>query len=400
VYDQTFAPETFGPTTGSLEIRNLTGVVTGLLGAPLREVESIRIENGAIVSMGGPINDADVVLDGAGAIAIPGLCDQHVHLVLGDFSPRQNVLGFVESYMHGGVTFMMSACEVHLPGRPVDPDGVTALAITAHKSWERFRPGGVKAFGGSLICEPGLTYDHLVAARRAGVWLMKVGFGAFTRPADAAPIVAVARDLGYVVMCHSGGASIPGSAAINASDLIAIDPHIAGHINGGTTSLSIEDVHRIIDDTEMDLQIVQAGNLSSSISVVQRAREVGALHRITIGTDTPSGSGVMPLGVLKTLAELCSLANVDPCDAVAFASGNCGRSMKREEGVLAVGRPGDVVLLQQPMGCTAPDALSAMKQGDIPAVAAVVIEGQVRALTSRNTPMTSSRATVAGWISR
>jgi enamidase len=400
MYDQTFAPEIFGPTDGSIEVRNLSGVATGVLGETLVECETVRIEDGLVVSIGASPADADVILDAGGAVAVPGLCDQHVHLVLGDFSPRQNVLGFVESYMHGGVTFMMSACEVHLPGRPTDPDGVTALAITAHKSWERLRPGGVKAFGGSMICEPGLTRDHLEAAHRAGVWLLKVGFGAFAKPTDAAPIVAIARELGYVVMCHSGGASIPGSSAITGPDLIGINPHIAGHINGGTTSLSADDVRLIIDTTEMDLQIVQAGNLASSISVVRRAREVGALHRITIGTDTPSGSGVMPLGILKTMAELCVLADVDPLEAIAFATGNSGRSMRRPEGVLAVGRPGDLVLLQQPLGCTAPDALGALLQGDIPAVAGVVIDGQVRALTSRNTPRTASVARATGWISR
>jgi enamidase len=321
--------------------------------------------------------------------------------VFPDFSPRQNVLGWVESYMHGGVTFMMSACEVHQLGRPSDPAGVKALALTAQRTWANYRPGGVKAFGGSVICEPGLTRGDLAEIFDAGVWLLKVGFGKFDQPADAAPIVAWARELGYVVMCHSGGASIPGSSAITGPDLLAIDPHIAGHINGGTTSLSRDDVKLVIDESDMDLQIVQAGNLHEALWIVDEVRNRHQLHRITIGTDTPTGTGVMPLGVMKTVCELSSLAGVAATDAIAFASGNCGRSIRKDLGVIDVGRPADIVLVNEPLGCTQPGPLEAIEHGDIPGVCAVVIDGQIRALKSRNTVAAARDAKVVhGWIRR
>jgi enamidase len=399
-WDQTYAEELFGPRSGSIEIRNLRGVVTGRLGDAVIEAETLRAEAGVITAIGAAPADADVVVDAAGAVAIPGLCDHHAHLVFPDYSPRQHVLGWVESYLHGGVTFMMSACEVHQWGRPTDPVGVKALAITAQRTWDRYRPGGVKAYGGSVICEPGLTRDDLAEVRDAGVWLLKVGFGAFAHPTEAAPIVAWARELGFVVMCHTGGASIPGSAAITGPDLLVIDPHIAGHLNGGTTSISRDEALLVIHESEMDLQLVQAGNLKEALFIVETTRELGRWDRITIGTDTPTGTGVMPLGVLKTLCELSSLGAVPPTDAIAFASGNCARSIGKPQGILEVGRPADIVLLNEPLGCTKPGPLEAMAHGDIPSVCAVVIDGQIRALKSRNTVAPAREAHARGWITR
>ncbi len=72
------------------------------------------------------------------------MIDSHVHPVFGDWTPRQNQIGWIDSFLNGGVTTMVSAGEVHLPGRPKDVIGLKALAITAQRSFSAFRPGGVK----------------------------------------------------------------------------------------------------------------------------------------------------------------------------------------------------------------------------------------------------------------
>ncbi|HXG35787.1 MAG TPA: amidohydrolase, partial [Dehalococcoidia bacterium] len=298
----------FGPPEGSLVIENLRGVVSGRLDQPLLEADRLRVEGGRIVAIGEGVNEAaDVVIDAEGAVALPGLIDTHSHIVFGDYTPRQNVIGWIESYMHGGVTQVMSASEVHLPGRPHDRVGVKALAIAAQRAYEAFRPGGVKVNSGSVICEPGLTREDFQELAEAGVRLMKIGFGAFKDPGDAAPQVQWAHECGFLVMSHSGGASIPGSSPIMVHHLLALKADIAGHINGGTSALPNDDLERLIDESEMALQLVQAGNLRSSLFILGKAREKGALERVILGTDTPSGTGVMPLGMLKTIAELTSL---------------------------------------------------------------------------------------------
>ena len=86
----------------------------------------------------------DVVIDAGGAVAIPGLIDSHVHITFGDFTPRQNTVGYLHSYLHGGVTTSISASEVHVPGG-LKIRMVKALMIAAKKCFENYRPGGMRA---------------------------------------------------------------------------------------------------------------------------------------------------------------------------------------------------------------------------------------------------------------
>jgi enamidase len=187
-------------------------------------------------------------------------------------------------------------------------------------------------------------------------------------------------------MSHSGGTSIPGSSPIGHEVLLALRPDVCGHVNGGTTSLDDEGLARIVRESPMALQLVQAGNLRSSLRILALARERDALDRIVLATDTPTGTGVMPLGMLKTVCETSSLAGIAATDALALAAGNNGAVLRRPEGVLDVGRPADLSLAFAPLGCSQRDALAAIENGDIPGIGAVVIDGEVRALRSRNTP--------------
>ena len=367
-----------------LRVVNLRGVVGGHLGEPLLEAESLLVEDKRVAGFDVP-GRGEVEIDAAGAIAFPGLIDSHAHVVFGDWTPRQSALGWIESSLHGGVTMMMSASEVHLPGRPTDPVGVKALAVTANRAFSTFRPGGVKVLGGSLIIEPGLTAEDFTELAAAGVWLGKVGFGAFERPADAAPLVRAAQSAGFVVMNHTGGASIPGSSPVTAADVLALGCDIIGHANGGTTALPDDDLP-LLFEAPGAIQLVQAGNLRSSLRILELARERAAIDRILIATDTPTGTGVMPLGLLKTVVELSSLGGLSGTDAIALACGNNARVLRREEGVLAVGRPADFFLANGPLGGAYSSPLQSIEHGDLPGIGAVVVDGQVKALRSRNTP--------------
>ena len=376
----------------TLELRNLGGLVSGRLGEGVLPVSALRCEDGRIVALSSA-GDADVVVDAAGAVAAPGLIDSHAHVVFADWTPRQSAIGWIESSMHGGVTMMMSASEVHLPGRPSDRAGVKALALTAQRSWARVRPGGVKVLGGSLIIEPDVRPEDFAELAAEGLWLAKVGFGAFASQADAAPLVRAAQAAGFVVMNHTGGASIPGSSPVSAADVIALGCDIIGHANGGTTALPDAELP-LLFEAPGAIQLVQAGNLRSSLRILELARERDALHRIVLATDTPTGTGVMPLGMIKTVVEVASLAQLPATDALALATANNARVLRRDEGILDVGRPADLMLLQPPLGGVADDPLHAIELGDIPGIAGVVIDGELRALRSRNTPAPAVEARV------
>ena len=375
-----------------LTITGLGGVVSGRLGERRSGARSLRIADGLITAVDAPPGDGDAILDAGGATAIPGLIDTHAHVVFGDWTPRQSALGWIESSLHGGVTSMMSASEVHLPGRPADRAGVKALAIAAQRAFSAFRPGGVKVHAGSVIVEPGLRPEDFAELAGAGVRLAKVGFGAFDRPADAAPLVRAAQAAGMVVMNHTGGASIPGSSPVTVDDVLALGCDIVGHANGGTTALPDEDLPRLFDAPGV-LQLVQAGNLRSALELVALAKERGRLDKLVLATDTPTGTGVMPLGMLKTVVEMASLGDLAPEDAIAMATSANGTVLRVPEGVLEVGRPADLVLLHPPLGGAFHDPLDSIAHGDLPAISAVLVDGQVLALRSRNTPAADGEAT-------
>ncbi len=374
-----------------LVVRNAGTIVTGDVDAPIADGDTIVCREGSITFVGweadAPAEGIRTTIDAAGATVIPGLCDNHVHPVIGDYTPRQRQVDFIESYLHGGVTTMISAGEPHTPGRPKDPAGVKALAILAHKSFDNLRPAGVKVHAGAVLLEPGLTEQDFEDLAAEGVRLVaEIGISGVKDPATAAQMTGWAQANGMRVMVHTGGASIPGSGAIDGEFVVAVRPDVAGHTNGGPTALPLDDVRRILDGTDARVEIVHNGNVKAAADIAAMLVERGDLDRLVVGTDSPAGSGVQPLGILRVLAWLSSLGGVAPEQAVAAASGNVAALHGLDTGIVAAGRAADLVVVDAPVGSQADDALSALSMGDTLAVAVVAIDGEVRVTRSRNTP--------------
>ncbi|WP_229400823.1 amidohydrolase family protein [Micromonospora okii] len=385
----------------TLAVTRIGTLFSGIMEKPLISgADTVLCRDGAIAAIGSAadlaaeITNADQVLDVDGATVAPGLIDSHGHVTIGDYTPRQKAVDFLESYVHGGVTRMISAGEVHVPGRARDREAVKALAVTARTVFENIRPGGMRVHAGNVLLEPTLTEEDFRHLVRCGVWLAKFGFGAYPDPLDAVEQIRLAKSCGLLVMCHAGGVSAAGSAALRAAEIMALDPHVCGHANGGPTAMPDADVDRLLYDTRMVLQVVQAGNLRSGLRLVRRAEATGALHRVVVGSDTPSGFGVMPLAVLKTVVELSALAPLEPAVSWALATGNVARAWGLSAGRVQSGADADLVVLDAPLGGVATDAAGAMRNGDVPGISAVVTDAEVRALTSRNTPKARRQATL------
>ncbi len=381
-------------------ITNIGTIVSGDWRAPLVQGDTIITRGAKIETVGAAsgseVEACDVVIDADGATAIPGLIDSHVHVTFGDYTPRQQAVGYLESYVHGGVTTAISASEVHVPGRPRNAEGVKALAVAARKCFENYRPGGMTVHGGSIILEPGLSGNDLGEVAKLGVWLAKAGFGAFANAYEYAPLIAAARAHHMITTVHTGGSSIPGSGAITGDHLLALKPHVSFHINGGPTAMPDRDFERIIRESDIALQICTAGNLRTALLCAGLAQRLEAFDRLIIGTDTPTGSGIMPLGMLYTIAHLSSLAGVAPEIAIAAATGSNARVYRLDSGALSPGKAADIVLIDAPDGGTQRDALSAIRNGDIAAVGAVITAGEPRFVgRSRNTPATTRNIRVA-----
>ena len=253
----------------------------------------------------------------------------------------------------------------------------------------------MKVHAGSVILEPTLNGNDLGEIAKQGVWLAKAGFGAFKTAFDYAPLVARARAHGMITTCHTGGSSIPGSGAITGDHLLAMQPHVSFHVNGGPTAMPDKDFERVIVEGDIALQVCTAGNLRTTLLCATLAQEPRRFDRLIMATDTPTGAGVMPLGMLYTISHLASLTGIAPELCIArppaatrVSTGSTPASRRRQ------GRR--LVLLDAPDGGTQHNALAAIRNGDIAAVGAVITAGEPRFVgRSRNTPATTRNIRVA-----
>jgi enamidase len=377
--------------SGNLLIHGAGLLLTGELERPRAAGDAVLIRAGRIAAVGvldeiRP-DEAVAMVDVGGATVAPGLIDPHTHPVLGDYTPRQGTSGWITSYLHGGVTSLISAGEPHWPGRPRTAVGVKAVAIAAHQSSRNLRPGGAKLYGGGLLLEPGLTAADFDDMHAAGVWLLgEIGLGGVIAPEDVMPMVSWARDRGWIVPMHIGGASVPGSAVVGAELALAIQPHVASHTNGGPTARALDEIEQILDGTRAAIEVVQAGNIRALRDIVTLLRGRGAVDRLQIGTDTPSGTGVIPLGMLRTIAYCSALGGLDPELAICAATGQTASRYNLDSGRLARGAAGDIVVLDAPIGGTTTTALDALAVGDVPGVCMVVVDGEVQIARSRVSP--------------
>ena len=240
-----------------LVIKNIGLLLSGDLKKPILDADTIVVVDGRIAEVGKAkevdASGAAKTVDAKGTTVAPGLIDSHVHPVFGDWTPRQSQLNWIDSFLNGGVTTMISAGEVHLPGRPKDIVGLKALAITAQRAFSNLPPSGVKVHAGAPVIEKGMEEEDFKQLAESGVKLLgEVGLGGVKQGEEAKKMVAWARKYGIQSTIHTGGPSIPGSGLIDAD--------VIGHINGGHTALPLSQIRCLCESCTRAVEIVHNGN--------------------------------------------------------------------------------------------------------------------------------------------
>jgi enamidase len=392
-------PQAAGPT--KLVIRNIGLVLSGAMEKPILDADTIVAENGRITGIGRAkdvnAGGATTVIDANGTTVAPGLIDSHVHPVAGDWTPRQNQIGWIDSFLHGGVTTMISAGEVHMPGRPRDVVGLKAMAIFAQRAFWTLRPGGVKVHAGAPVIENEMVEDDFRELAAAGVKLLgEVGLGGVKDGPTARKMVGWARKYGIQSTIHTGGPSIPGSGLIDKDVVLEADTDVVGHINGGHTALPDNQIRCICEGCKRGLELVHNGNERAALYTLRLAREMGDLSRVILGTDAPAGSGVQPLGILRMVSLLSSLGEVPAEIAFCFATGNTARMRALDCGIIEVGRAADFVIMDRAQHSAGKNLLDSVQLGDLPGVGMTIIDGIVRTQRSRNTPPATKLPEIVG----
>ena len=377
--------------SGKVVIRNIGLLLSGDIDRPILAADTVVVNDGLITAVGREKDldtaGARTTIDCRGTALAPGLIDSHVHPVAGDWTPRQSQLNWIESSMNGGVTTMISAGEVHYPGRPKDIVGLKALAITAQRAFDAFRPGGVKVLAGAPVIEKGMVESDFKELAESGVRLLgEVGLGSVKAGYEAHEMVAWARKYGIQSTIHTGGPSVPGSGYIDKDTVLEADADIIGHINGGHTALSEKHVCELCEQSTRGIEIVHNGNERVALAAARAAIELKCPHRVILGTDGPAGSGVQPLGILRVITLLSSLAGIPAELAFCFATGNTARLRGLNCGLIEAGRAADFVFMDRAQHTSGATLLESVQLGDIPGIGMVMIDGLVRCHRSRNTP--------------
>ena len=374
-------------------IRNIGELFTGDLDAPTSAASSLLVEDGRIAAFDPPAGtQADVEIDAKGAAVLPGLVDGHVHPVLGEFTPTQDAVGWIGNYLHGGTTTMVSAGELHAEGLDYDnltADLVTSLAEVTRATTGRVRWSGVKVHAGTVLLVPGMTEAHFDRLADAGAILAKFIFYPLDDdPEEARRYVAWCRERGINVKVHTGGVSRSGASRVCGFETLAwLQPDIAAHVAGGPIPMSDGDLDRLVDETEFALEICSSGNYRSTLRAVARLKKNGRLDRLTVGTDTPGGTGVIPRGMLRNILLLASVCELTPGDAIAAATGNTAKAHRLDVGVLKVGAPADLVIAGPVEGSAGSTLADAIAHGDLPGISFVLIDGEIVVNTrSQQTP--------------
>ena len=378
-------------TPSKLAIRNIGLLLSGDIERPILDADALVAVDGRITGIGRAadldFSGATTIIDALGVTLAPGLIDSHVHPVAGDWTPRQNQLGWIDSCLHGGVTTMVSAGEVHTPGRPRDIVGLKALAIAAQRCFSGFRASGVKVHAGAPVIEPGMEEQDFADLAAAGVrYLGEVGLGGVKDGPTARRMVAWARKYGLNSTIHTGGPSIPGSGLIDKDVVLEADTDVIGHVNGGHTALPDDQIVCLCEGCKRGLELVHNGNERAALLTLRTARELGELSRVILGTDAPAGSGVQPLGILRMVSLLSSLGETPAEIAFCFATGNTARMRALGCGLVEVGRAADFVFMDRAQHSAGRTLLESVQLGDLPGVGMTVIDGVVRSHRSRNTP--------------
>lgn len=364
-------------------IRNIGNIISGDLNEPELDADSIIIENGVFKTIGNGLNiEADYILDANGSTVVPGLIDSHVHPTIGEFTPAQGTIGWISNYMHGGITRMVSAGELHFPGlleNKLSPKIVKDLAIVTKHCYNNSGVNTPKIHAGTVILTHGMSEDDFEELQKVGIECAKFIFYDFSRFgfSEAREYSAWCKSRGIKVKIHSGGVSRSGLSQITgANALRSIEPDIVAHVNGGPIPMSLEDIDKIIDDTDYIIEITTSGSYKMALHVVERLRSQNRLDRVIIGTDTPGGTGVVPRGMLRNLLLVSSLGDIEPAVSVCMATGNTMKAHNLPAGEIKIGLPADLTILDKVKGSYAKDTLESLRLGDLPAVSTVFIGGK------------------------
>lgn len=388
-------------TGTALHVRNLGGVLAAEPSWGWRADTDLLCAGGEIVAIGPSTTDRLAALrtagtpvttvDAAGLVALPGLVDGHVHPVTGSVSVVPPGHGWTDTYLQAGVTAMVSAGELTVPGfraAGLTPDLAAHLAVTSAWTFGNL-PTPPRVYAGTLFAVPGLRREHFQQVAEAGGRCLKYIYYPFTGDwaGETRRYRAWAEEFGLVTKLHAGGTSYQGHSLEAGAEVVrTLAPDVLGHANGGPIPLPDADLRAIVEQTGCAVEVILGGSLRLLRDLVLLLAERGELHRLTVGTDTPGGNGTMPRGCLQVIAAIAGLGGVDAATALRCGTQHVTSAHGIPGGALAEGGRADLLLAGPVRGSSHRTVAAALEAGELPGLGAVICGGAVVAAPARYTP--------------
>ena len=140
--------------------------------------------------------------------------------------------------------------------------------------------------------------------------------------------------------------------------------------------MSLDEARQVIEQIDAAIEIVQCGNVKRAAQVSELIAARGEHHRLILGNDSPSGTGVMTWHLEKYLMA-CLVGWYGPGSGCLRRHRNTARVFGLNRGRIAQGLEADLVFLDTSIGSTGKDVLSCLVEGDTPGVSVIMIDGKV-----------------------
>jgi enamidase len=346
----TAAPEA---KSGKVVIKNIGLMLSGDIDRPILDADTIVVVDGIITAVGKATRTAtpptpNAVVDVRQTCVCPGLIDSHVHPVFGDWTPRQNQIGWIESTMNGGVTTMISAGEVHLPGRPKDIVGPQGPGHHRAARVRQLPPRRCEGDGGRTHHRKRHDRADFKELAESGVGLLgEVGLGSVKAGYEAQADGGLGPQAWHPEHHPHRRPEHSGSGLIDKDVVLEADADVIGHINGGHTSLPWRMCASCARSPAARHRDRAQRQREDRHPAARKPWQLKCPHRVILGTDGPAGSGVQPLGMLRMIALLSSAGNIPAELVFCFATGNTARIRKLNCGLIEVGRAADFVFMDR-----------------------------------------------------
>lgn len=387
-----------------LVIKNIDKIVSGDIVKGIVPGDTIVVRDGLIAGVGYEkdldTKGIETIVDADGQIVCPGFIDCHIHNTLDDYAPQRGAVGCYSDALYSGTTTMVSEGEQG-PGWPRfydDPIGCKAAAILSKRVFDRFRPGGALKFhGGALVLVHGLTERDFKEMSEAGVWLIaEIGGGGLSDPAEVAPMLEWARKYNFFYSVHLAPPSIPGSSWVTSKEILKLRPHKVAHTNGGSTGVSFDHIQRLMDESDIPLELVVNGNFVNFNKMLKHMDKKGELNRLVFGSDAPTGQASLSGAMNRAIVKASSLNDIPAWKAIAMATGNTADLYKLNVGKIEIGRAADLQIIDNPPGSVGTDALKAIENGDPFGNSMVIVDGRIIAYRGKDSRPTARFCKVNG----